>query len=125
MIKLIDSNETYELPYPVEGEEEGTQTIFIMKKLSGRQKNRIDDQLTRTGGGKSTTMHYLGGTAREMKIDYCLVDWKNVTGKDGNAMPCNSENKGSLSSEIQDWLEDHIDATNKLRGVKEEDRKKS
>lgn len=123
MLKLIDDKDTYEITHKLEDESEDKHPVFTMRKLTANQVNQIDDQLTKTGEG--TTMHYLGGTSRRLKIESAVVDWRNVFDESGNPAPCNNANKGKLPASVQSWLEDDIDEVNKLRGTGREERKKS
>ncbi len=127
MLKLVSKDKlpTYDKVWELNDEGQENWPVFSLRKLNGEEVDKIDDQLTRTGGGKSTKMYYLGGTARTMKINAALVDWKNVFNEEGQPLPCTDENKGKLPADIRAWLEDDIDEVNRLKGIPEGERKNS
>ena len=120
-IELIKESDTYEAEY-----QDGTETppIFVLRKLTGKKWDSIQDQImftegTGRGGGK---FRYLSGLSTTLKIDYCLTDWRNVN-TDGGAVPCTPENKGKLPQEIRSWIERRINKDNNLDGISEDERK--
>jgi len=122
MLKLVDRADTYEVDYKMEDTPEDKQPVFILKKLSAKEWNYISDRLTETeGAGKSSKLRFLSGTSTRLKIQKCLVDWRNVFDKDDKAVPCNEINKESLPAVVQSWIEDVIDKDNGLKGFKEEE----
>ena len=122
MLKLVDDNYTYEKKYKLDDEPEDKWPIFVLRKLSASQKNNIDDQVTSTDG-KTNGISFKGGTARRLKIDATLVDWKNVFDNEGKPVDCTPENKGKLPVNVQDWLEIEIDGDSKVKGLGAEETK--
>jgi hypothetical protein len=127
VLKLV-SDATYELAYKQEGEPEDKWPVFVLRKLSAAAVNRIDDQTMRlrqeTGKrGENPDMHVLAGTARKLKIDEAVRDWRNVVDENENPVPCTSVNKERLPAEVQSWIETEIDGTNKVKGMPEDERK--
>lgn len=130
MLRLISGNVTYEEAYPEEGVAENDRTVFVLRKLSAKQVNEIDDQVTKVtqpkGSAKNdATVQVLGGTARRLKIEAGLVDWRNMQDEDGTEAACNSANKEKLPAEVQAWLEEKIDGANRLKGMEETEIKNS
>ena len=125
-IKLVREDDTYEVEYPQEGVEKDKAVVFVLRKLTAGKWNYIQDSivLTHGTGRGGSSMKYLGGTATRMKIDYCLVNWRNVIDDSGVQVNCTSENKLNLPQDIQGWLEERIDEDNYLKGVSEDNRKK-
>lgn len=122
MLKLVDDNYTYEKVFKLEDETEDKCPVFVLRKLSANKKNTIDDQVT-SSDGKTNSISFKGGTARRLKIDASLVSWRNVFDNAGEPVECTPENKGKLPVEVQEWLENEIDGTNKLSGMGETERK--
>ena len=121
-IKLVREDDTYEVEYPQEGIEGDKAVVFILRKLPAGKWNDIQDSivLTQGSGRGGSSLKYLGGTATRKKIDYCLVNWKNVTDDSGTPVNCTSENKLKLPQDIQGWLEERIDEDNYLKGISKE-----
>lgn len=126
MIKLVREDDTYEVEYPQEDVEKDKAVVFILRKLSAGKWNQIQDSivLTQGSGRGGGSLKYLGGTATRMKIDYCLVNWRNVTDESGSLVNCTSENKLKLPQDVQGWIEERIDEDNYLKGIEGEERKK-
>ena len=126
MIKLVREDDTYEVEYPQDNVEKDKAVVFVLRKLSAGKWNQIQDSivLTHGTGRGGSSMKYLGGTATRMKIDYCLVNWRNVTDETGAPVNCTSENKLKLPQDVQGWLEERIDEDNYLKGVSREEEKK-
>ena len=130
MLKLISGELTYEEVYKLEDESEDKWPVFTLSRLSAAQVNNIDDQVTRAKASKGSAnnapdVHFLGGTARRLKIEVALKDWKNVQDEAGVDAKCTNVTKGQLPAEIQTWLEEKIDDANKLKGIGEDERKNS
>ena len=126
-IKLVREDDTYEVEYPQEDVEKDKTVVFILRKLSAGKWNQIQDNIILTHGtgrGGGGSLKYLSGTATRMKIDYCLVNWRNVVDDSGNPVNCTAENKLKLPQDVQGWIEERIDEDNYLKGVSEEDKKK-
>jgi len=122
-MKLVSEGATYEKKYKLEDQPEDKWPVFILKRLSADEVNRIDDQSTSMG--KKNAIQYLAGTVRRLKVDTALVDWRNIEEEDGSAAPCTSQNKAKLPASIQSWLEEDINETNKIKtGLEDAELKK-
>ena len=111
MIKLV-GDEKYEVVFPEKGIPKDKQSVFILKKLTASEVNKIDDEITISKGDDQ--FRYLGGTAARMKVRFALVNWRNVTSEDGKEVPCNDSTKLQLPSNVQSFLVDIIDKDNSL-----------
>lgn len=127
MFKLVSSAETYEKIWLIPDMSEEKCPVFILKKLSGAEVNRILDETTKMQSDKTgkMEMRILSGTAQELHIKYALVGWRNVYGDDNKEVPCNDVNKQRLPADIISWLNSDIINVNKLAGYTEEERKNS
>ena len=120
-MKLVSKNDTYEKIYK-DGEEE---IVFTLKKLSAKEVNDILDQTTATEVTPTgVKTKFLGGVARQQKINKALVEWKGITDDSGAAVSCNDTNKEQLPPKIQFWLEGDINKVNGFE-ISEDERKNS
>lgn len=124
MLTLISNDVTYEKKWKLDDEPEDKWPIFTLRKLSSGQVNAIDDATTITAK-KGARIQFLGGTARRLKIDVAVVDWKHVIDQDGSEAKCTTKTKEELPAEIQSWLEEDINKVNRLdtRGLEDDERK--
>ena len=92
----------------------------LLKELS----SLIQDQLTATDGtGKDAKLRFLSGTSTRMKLQRCLVDWRNVVDAKDQSLPCNDETKLRLPVRYLTWLEGHINEVNGLNCISETETK--
>ena len=123
---LTLSTDTYELVVTWENTPIENRTIFVMKKLLMSEWTDIQDRLTTSeGAGKDAKLRFLAGTSTRLKIQKCVVGWRNVIDTKGEALPCTDENKSKLPVRYLSFLEEHIDDTNRLSGASEEEAKNS
>ena len=121
-MKLVSDEVTYELTYKDPGEEDVEKhPVFVMRKLSASRVNTIHDRTMRMEKGNKMT--YLSGTSNKMKLDMALVDWRNIQDPAGGDVKCTSANKEKIPAEIQAFLLDDINKTNKLEGYEESEAK--
>lgn len=123
MLKLSTKEITYERKWELEDEPEDLWPVFVLRKLTSLQVEAIDDQVTVATG--KAIVSFKGGTARRLKLDAALVDWRNVQDENGNVLPFTSAMRKLLPTEIQLWLVDVIDDMNGLKGMEEKERKNS
>jgi len=110
MLQLVNTKETYEVPYEVDGKE---QAVFVLRKLSMREVNTIDDKIAVM---KNDSVEFLGGTSSRMKINYGLVDWKGIQ-LDGKDVPCTEANKELIPSSVSQFLVNKINEDNGLKAT--------
>ena len=121
-MKLVSDEVTYEATYPDPAEEDVEKhPVFVLRKLSADRVNSINDRTMRMEKGNKMT--YLSGTANKMKIDMAVVDWRNVQDAAGSDVKCSPTNKGKIAAEVQAFLLDDINKTNRLEGYEESDSK--
>ena len=121
-MKLVSDEVTYELKFNDPSEEDVTKhPVFVMRKLSASRVNSINDRTMRMEKGNKMT--FLGGTSNKMKIDMAMVDWRNVQDEAGADVKCSSANKEKIPADVQAFLLDDINKTNKLEGYEESERK--
>jgi hypothetical protein len=120
-MELMNDKETYDFEIDV-GEKESN-PVFTMGKLTAYEVDRIDDKNTLTLAGQKagdkSQVQYLAGTIRDMKINYAVKSWSNIT-LNKKDVKCTTENKRKLPVWIRKKLEENIDKENKL-GTEEDD----
>jgi len=126
-MQLVDVKETYTFVLNVGDGDKNPE--FTMKKLTAFEVDRIDDVSTRLsvqkGDEGNNQAIVLAGTTRDMKINYCVVDWTNINEKNGKPAKCTRENKRLLPVSVRAELIKHIDEKNELNPDKEEEEKKA
>lgn len=116
-LKPESEQETYE--YILEEEKsQPDASIFILRDMTTRVANAIDDEITFSDRKGRT--QFLVGTSRFKKLEYCLVNWKNVKDAKGNDISCTRENKLLLPSRVQNELVEEI---NRRAGITVEEEK--
>ncbi len=122
MLRLTSKGETYEISPNWESDvEPEKRTVFVMRKLQLGEYTQIQDQITATDGtGKGSKLRYLGGTATRLKLQKCIVDWRNVLGENDAPLACSDANKLMLPLQYMQWLEEHVDEVNVVKGPDEE-----
>ena len=115
-MQLVNVKETYEVVYEEKSTAKEKWPVFILRKLSAGEANRIDDEITVSK--EDLSFAYLGGTASRMKIDLALVGWRNVELQEGKEAPCTSVNKELLPSKVQQFLVKRVDEDNGLSKTK-------
>lgn len=112
MIDLVDDSETYKISHP-------KGVIFTLRHWIRGKQDEVDQTcIIRDANGN---FGYNVAREREIKLDYCLVDWDGITSK-GEPIPCNSENKRKLPVGVFLWLIQEIDERAGLR-MRDEEKK--
>ena len=81
-LQIIDEEEHFEVPFE--------ESVLICRRLSRRVMRDIEARHTkmrwRPGGVQAPEVDQPG--VEEDWIDYCIVDWRGVVGRDGEEVPC-------------------------------------
>src|SRR3990167_10491214 len=98
-IVLVEDSDTYELKYPHD-DGKGEPVVFTLRYLSTGNQCSIDDQVSEitmqeaAGKDQKAVMkqRHLAGTAARLRIQFAVVGWRGVLGKNGQPSPCTDEN---------------------------------
>ena len=111
-IELIDDSKEYELKHP-------SGSVFVLKHWTISMQEETDRRCMQLDDSKSKVLGYNIALAQELKVEFCLKNWKEVS-LNGQEAPCVSENKKKLPVGVLLWLIREIDERAGLRMTEEE-----